>query len=127
MRKLTFLAALLFLMPAAAVADSATANFQGNCTHSGDTVSCTFDAQRPTSNPSACPDSFIWKYSWDFGDGSSSGLTGNNQVQHDYDDSGDYFPKLTVFCWGEGEPTKIRDLCIQFGSPGCIQVGVGWN
>jgi len=124
MLKATFFAALL-LSPVAAMA--ATANFQGNCTHSGNTVSCTFDAQRPASDPSSCPDSFIWKYSWDFGDGSSSGLTGSNQVQHDYDDSTDYFPKLYVYCWDGATPTKTRHLCIHFGTLGCIQAGVGWN
>src|SRR6185295_10764301 len=126
MRLLASLAIAAVLALAATPASAATANFQGNCTHSGSIVSCTFDGLRPSSNPSSCPGSFIWKYSWDFNDGSTA-LTGNNQITHDYDDSTDYFPKLTVICWDGNTPNKTRHVCIHFGSPGCIQVGVGWN
>jgi hypothetical protein len=112
---------------AAAPATAATANFQGNCSDIGTVVRCTFDAQRPAGSPSSCSPNSIWWYSWNFGDGTGSGLTTNPQVTHDYDESDDYFPQLIVICSNGSTPTKTRHLCINFGTPGCIAVGVGWN
>ncbi len=128
MRLFTSLAfAALAALAAASPAAAASANFQGNCTDIGSVVRCTFDAQRPASSPSSCSPYSIWWYSWNFGDGTGSGLTTNNQVTHDYDDSTDYTPQLVVICSDGSTPTKSRHLCIHFGTPGCIQVGVGWN
>ena len=84
MRRAGFVLGLgvLVLMFGAAAASAQTANFQGNCPVSGSAVNCDFDAQR--GGGSSCPASFIWKYSWDYGDGTGSGLTGNSVVSHQY-------------------------------------------
>lgn len=59
----------------AAPVDAATACIDWDC-DSG-TLTCTFDA-----GCSSAP--FLWKYYWDFGDGTNSGLTGSSTIQHTY-------------------------------------------
>jgi PKD domain len=132
MRLSPFAAALLVLslvVVAPSAAAAATANFQGDCSYSGSNLVCSFDALRPTTAPSSCPNSFIWKYSWDYGDGSSSGLTGTNPVSHTYTAplAGAYTVTLTVICWDGNMPNITRPVCISFGVPGCIAVGAGYN
>ncbi|HET9228524.1 MAG TPA: PKD domain-containing protein [Thermoanaerobaculia bacterium] len=118
---------VLVLLLGAASASAQTANFQGNCPVSGSTVNCQFDAQR--GGGSSCPASFIWKYSWDYGDGTGSGLTGSSVVNHSYPapGAGAYQVTLTVICWDGAMPTRTRWMCISFGVPGCILVNNGWN
>lgn len=120
---LTF--ALHFSAPPAA---AATANFQGNCTWNATFTqfTCTFDAGRPVANPSACPGSFIWKYRWDFDDGTTSGLTGSTFTKT-YPGSADPFVTLVILCWDGNFPELSRGVCSHFGFWGCIPVNGNWN
>lgn len=117
--------ALSLLLFGAGSSWAATANFQGNCPVSGGTASCQFDAQR--GGGSSCPGSFIWKYSWDFGDGSTA-LTGSSLISHSYPapGAGSYTVTLTVLCWDGNAPTKVRNVCLSFSVPGCINANGGW-
>lgn len=67
--------ALLLMLPMAAEADN-VACYDWECNQS--THVCTFD--------SGCTelDGSLWRYVWDFGDGSGSVLTGNEVIQHQY-------------------------------------------
>jgi hypothetical protein len=107
---------------------AATANFQGLCTWNATSsqYTCSFDARRPASSPSACPGSFIWKYSWDFDDGSSL-LTGNPLVSHIFPDRTDRFVSLRVICWNGQTADRLRHVCSTVGTLGCIQVNGTWN
>lgn len=84
---LAFALAILAL-PLAASADN-VACYEWDCDDT--TFLCTFDASC-TEN-----DGMLWRYVWDFGDGSGAILTGNPVIQHQYDGS-DLYPdvKLTV-------------------------------
>ncbi len=64
---------------------AAAANFLGLCNWNASHTqfSCNFDANRPESSPSSCPGSFVWKYQWDFDDGSTL-LTGNPVVSQTF-------------------------------------------
>ncbi len=128
MKKWAFLALLLpaALMLCAAPAQAATADFLGNCT-SGTSIGCQFDAQQGSGT--SCPGSFIWKYSWVYGDGSSSGLTGNSLVSHTYTSpfAAAYQVDLTIFCWDGNQASKTRFVCVSAGFPGCIFLDSGWN
>jgi hypothetical protein len=110
-----------------------TANFQGNCNWNAafTQFTCTFNALRPSTAPSACPGSFIWKYRWDFDDGSTSGLLGVPTYTKTFSGSTDPLVTLNVLCWA-GEPTiptKTRPLCVHFSIPGagCLYVNGTWN
>lgn len=84
MRRTTLFIGLLvspLLLPVAAAAAN-VACYDWDCTEdSSAPYTCTFDA--------SCTqiDGQLWKYRWDFGDGSSLVLTGNPVIQHDYDGS----------------------------------------
>lgn len=108
-----------------APAYAATANFQGNCSTSGSSVNCLFDAQR--GGGSSCPGSAILAYAWSYGDG-TGGLAGN-LTSHTYTAplSGAYRVDLTVHCWDGTQATRTRWVCIAFGVPGCIFNNSGWN
>lgn len=117
--------ALGFAAPARA---AATANFQGLCNWNAahTQFSCNFDANRPAASPSSCPGSFIWKYQWGFDDGSTL-LTGNPVVSHTFPSNADRFVNLQVICWSGETVSRLRNVCTQFGTPGCIQVNGTWN
>ena len=120
------LALALFAAPQAHAA--ATANFQGLCTwNAGFTqFTCTFDANRPASAPTACPGSFVWKYLWDFDDGSTL-LTGNPVATHAFHDRADRVVSLKAICWNGETPVTARHVCTNVGTPGCLQVNGTWN
>ncbi len=124
--RILFLVAIIALLLNAAPAAAATANFQGNCPVSGGNANCQFDAQR--GGGSSCPGSFIYKYSWNFGDGTGA-LTGNSVVNHSYPapGAGAYQVDLSVICWDGNIAYRTRHVCISFGFPGCILVNNGWN
>jgi|CXWL01.1.fsa_nt_gi hypothetical protein len=129
-RKLLWACTAVVAFGAAAGAEAATANFQGNCSWNGGMTqfTCSFDALRPAGSPSSCPGSFIWKYSWDYGDGTSSGLTGNSTVSHTYPSSVvNPTVTLTVLCWDGNSPTKARVINHPFGVPGGININGTWN
>lgn len=107
---------------------AATADFQGLCNWNASFTryTCSFDARRPASTPSACPGSFIWKYSWDFDDGSTL-LTGNPLVNHAFPDRSDRFVSLRVICGNGQTADRLRHVCSTFGTPGCIQIDGTWR
>lgn len=107
---------------------AANANFQGRCQWNATFTqfSCNFDAQRPASSPSSCPGSFVWKYQWDFDDGSTL-LTGNPLVSHTFPTNQDRFVSLNVICWSGETATRLRHVCTQFGTLGCLKVNGTWN
>lgn len=83
---------LVFMVPQAYAA--ADACFTWSCNSSGD---CDFDASCSSATP------FIWKYSWTWGDGTSTGLTGNSTPSHDYGTSGPAYPYVTlkIYPWSD--------------------------
>lgn len=107
---------------------AASADFQGLCVWNAahTQFSCNFDANRPASNPTRCPGSFVWKYRWDFDDGSSL-LTGNPLVSHAFPNNQDRFVSLTAICWSGETATRLRHVCTQFGTLGCLKVDGTWN
>lgn len=127
MKRIWILWSLALLLAAVPSLAQPTANFQGNCTSGGGSLSCQFDAQR--GGGSSCPGSFIWKYSWEYGDGTYSGLTGSSTVSHTYSAplAAAYQVDLTVYCWDGSSATKTRSVCISIGVPGCIFINNGWN
>lgn len=115
---------------AAGPADAAaTANFQGKCSWNGTFTqfTCTFDAQRPASAPSACPGSFIWKYQWEVDDGTGTGLTGQSTYTRTFPAGSNPAITLTVFCWNGEFPSTLRFVCSNIGIPYCIQVPSSWS
>lgn len=119
--------ALAFGSPAPASA-AANANFQGLCAwNAGHTeFSCTFDSRLPASNPSACPGSYIWKYFWDFDDGSTL-ITGSPTTSHLFANGQDRLVNLRVICWNGDIADRLRHVCTTVGTPGCLQVNGTWN
>ena len=118
----------LALGAVAEVQAAATANFQGLCHwNAGFTqYACSFDARRPASSPSACPGSYVWKYLWDFDDGSTL-LTGNPLVGHTFPDRADRVVGLRVICWNGVIADRLRHVCSTVGTPGCLQINGHWN
>lgn len=116
------------LFAASPVHAAATANFQGLCTwNAGFTqFSCTFDAGRPASAPTACPGSFVWKYFWDFDDGPTA-FTGSPVTTHVFPNGADRVMSLKAICWNGETPVKVRHVCTTVGTPGCLQVNGTWN
>lgn len=70
--------ALIFVLPGAAADAQNTACFDWDCDHP-DVEFCTFDA-----SCTEITDGQIWRYSWDFGDGSSE-LSGDPVTSHSFD------------------------------------------
>lgn len=107
---------------------AASADFQGLCAWNAahTQFSCNFDANRPASNPTRCPGSFVWKYQWDFDDGSTL-LTGNPVVSHIFPNHLDRVVRSTAICWNGETPTRLRHVCTQFGTAGCLKVNGTWN
>lgn len=69
---LSLAAALVVALPADAAGNAC---FTWSCDGGG---YCVFDAGCSTASP------YIWKYDMDFGDGTSTGLTGNSTFSHQY-------------------------------------------
>lgn len=78
-----------WLLAAAAPAKANEACFDWTCDPS--TLTCDFDAGCTTWTSGQ-----LWRYSWDFGDGSGTVLTGNDEIQHDYSSGCWKLVKLTV-------------------------------
>lgn len=84
--------------------EAATACFDWECAD----LICDFDASCSTGEP------YIWKYSFDFGDGTGTGLTGNPVQQHTY--SLEYpYPviKLTIIPMGEDMTTLECQIVVR--------------
>lgn len=119
--------ALALGMPAQASA-AANANYQGLCTWNATHTQfgCTFDTRRPANDPSSCPGSYIWKYLWDFDDGSTL-LTGNPVASHAFPNGQDRLVNLRVICGNGDVADRLRHVCTTVGTPGCLQVNGNWN
>jgi hypothetical protein len=80
MRKMfVLLGSVLLACISATAANAATACFDWSCNES--TGFCTIDASCSSASP------YIWKYDFDFGDGTWTGLTGNKVQTHQYGSS----------------------------------------
>jgi hypothetical protein len=114
------LAFVVFALPARA---TDTASFQGNCT-SG-TLSCTFDAGRPSPG-SQCATG-IAEYAWSFGDTPVGWYyTAFSTISHTYSSGGAYQVDLKVYCWDGNVPTATNYVCFSYSFMGCITPGNGW-
>ena len=78
-----------FLGIASAPAAHAGACFDWSCDGSGSRA-CTFDASCSTLSP------YVWKYNFDFGDGTGTGLTGTAVWNHTYSSGYSSTVSLTV-------------------------------
>lgn len=104
-----FLVSAAFGSPVAAD----TACFDWSCNES--TRTCTFDFSCSSASP------FIWKYAFDFGDGTSTGLTGATFYTHQYS-SGVFFPVVTlsIMPWSDNGMTEASCQIVvknPFGPP----------
>ena len=86
------------LIPAMAEA-TATSCFDFDCT-TGAAGYCTFNGGCSTGTP------FVWKYNWDFGDGTSTGLTGQSTQNHTYSICHPGVT-LTVYTW-DGDIESVQ-------------------
>lgn len=105
MRSLKFLITFSFVVSLLALASPAEAGgnacFTWQC---GDGL-CQFDASCSTADP------YVWKYRMDYGDGTSSGLTGNSTFFHDYGSTFSAFPTLTIYFFtGSGEDSVTCEV-----------------
>jgi len=94
----------LALAPTASAAGG-TACFDWSCPRQLPPVTCSFDASCSVPESGA----YIWKYSWDFGDGSTSGLLGSPTTSHAYGSGySQAYVTLTVYQWGgSGNPLTV--------------------
>lgn len=95
--KLTLALAFLVLVAGVGTAGAQTdtvACYTWSCDWS--TSTCTFDAACSQGSP------FVWKVRYDYGDGSTSGLTGNGFQTHTFDANDDCASdvELLVVPWG---------------------------
>jgi PKD domain len=114
------LALTAFALPASA---TDTATFQGNCTSS--TLSCNFDAGRPS--PGSHCSTGIAETAWMFGDTPIGWYyTSGTTISHTYAASGTYEVTVKVYCWDGQIPTATNYVCFSESFPGCIAAGGGW-
>lgn len=91
--------AIVGCLASAAPAAAATSCFDWSCVLGG----CDFDASCSSASP------FIWRYSFDYGDGSGSGLTSNPVQQHDYaNNQGQETVTLYILYWSEPGETAAQ-------------------
>lgn len=90
MRALEGLFAVVLLVALLALASPAEAAGNACFTWDCDENICAFDASCSSADP------YIWKYEMDFGDGTSTGLTGNSSFNHTYTDSERYEATVTL-------------------------------
>lgn len=97
MRKLALSLAVGCCLIAAAPVLAATSCFDWSCVLGG----CDFDASCSSASP------FIWRYSFDYGDGTGSGLTSNPVQEHGYSENqGQKTVTLWVLYWSEPGETE---------------------
>lgn len=117
---ITVMALTAFALPASA---TDTATFQGNCTSS--TLSCNFDAGRPS--PGSQCSTGIAETAWMFGDSPIGWYyTSGTTISHTYAASGTYEVTVKVYCYDSSIPTATNYVCFSEGFPGCINAGSGW-
>ena len=91
------LVGIISLLGAGAAAQAAEACFEWDCTHEGEV--CTFDASCTS------PSTGIWKYSWNFGDGTGE-FTGYPATSHTYPGNGYFYPTVklkVIYLYGSAE------------------------
>ena len=101
MKKVMIAASMLLLSIAfAGNAAADTACFDWACNET--TRVCTFDFGCSSADP------FIWKYSFNYGDGTSTGLTGATVYTHQYG-NGVFYPtvNLTIYPWSNNGSTQV--------------------
>jgi hypothetical protein len=86
----------------AGLAHADTVCFDWDCSEG---TNCTFNAGCSEADP------FIWKYNFDFGDGTSTGLTGNPEWEHDYTISGPAYPYVTLYIYPWSEVGVLSVQC----------------
>lgn len=117
---ITVMALSALALPASA---TDTATFQGNCTAS--TLSCNFDAGRPS--PGSQCSTGIAETAWMFGDSPIGwNFTSGTTISHTYSSSGEYEVTVKVYCYDGQIPTATNYVCFSAGFPGCINAGSGW-
>lgn len=89
---------VLWLMSAPA---QAAACFDWSC--DWPSGSCSFNASCSTANP------YVWKYTFYWGDGSDTGLTGSPSWTHTY--SSGYSSNVTLYVYAFSEPTTQSVTC----------------
>lgn len=118
------------------VAHADTANFQARCNWNATNTAftCTFDAERPTSSPSACSSGLAPDYKWTFGDNSSptSFSPYTSSISHTYNSpiANGYHVTLEIRCYPSNLTTAdlTRYMCVfGIGGAGCIRVDGTWN
>lgn len=106
MKKSTLALSLLTLLisfGSAGAAQAATACFDWDCTAGGGY--CTFDASCSSASP------YIWRYKFEWGDGTSTGLTSDPTWDHDYTPSGPPYPEVKLTIYFFDEPTSKSVTC----------------
>lgn len=110
MKKMVVLVCVLALtglaVPQVASAAGASACFTWNCSNG----SCQFNGTCSTGTP------YVWKYKWDYGDGSSSGLTGNATPTHGYSVC---YPSVSLTVYDFDGNIESVSCLIGTGDPGC--------
>lgn len=86
----------------AGAAAAATACFDWSC---DSTLTCSFDASCSSASP------YIWKYEWDFGDGTNTGLTSDSSPEHTYDLSDPAYPDIQLTIYFFDEPLSKTVAC----------------
>ncbi len=93
-------AALSCLLVTSHASATGTACYDWSCDVS--TGTCTINAACSVASP------YIWKYSYDFGDGSSTGLTGSSSAVHTYAEGVYEAPvKLTIYYFSEPSSSSV--------------------
>jgi hypothetical protein len=92
----------LFTSMSTTAVHAATACFDWSCNESSGL--CTIDASCSSASP------YIWKYQFDFGDGTATGLTGNKVQYHQYGSSV-YEATVTLRILYFGDPGENAVAC----------------
>ncbi len=66
------------------------------------TGACSFDASGSTANP------YVWKYNFDFGDGSGTGLTGNPTASHTFTSGYSSTVTLTIYFFSDPGSASVN-------------------
>lgn len=95
--------ALVAILCIASAPAHAAACYTWSCNHS--TGACSFNASCSTANS-------LWKYEFNWGDGSSTGLTGSASQTHTF--SSGYSHNVTLYVYAWAEPVTQSVVCEVF-------------
>lgn len=99
--------AFVALLCIASIPAQAAACFTWSCDHA--TGACTFNASCSTANP------YVWKYNFDWGDGSSTGLVGSPNQSHTFSSGSD--SRVTLYVHAFQEPVTQTVSCWVYHHP----------